>query len=386
MNIAYVTHTRFPTEKAHGHQIARVCAAMQHLKHTVTLVTPNIFTDIRQVPEKYYHLKKSIHVQKLPIFDALSSPFVPGFLAFHFSMASYRKSLKAFFASQKFDVLYVRSPSIVSVLVKTKIPVLLELHEIPKRNQKNFVVQCNLCKKVVCLTVPMRDALVSLGVRPKKIIVEGDAVDLERFASPPTPTEAKHHFNLPEDTKIIGYVGSFVTRDKVEKGVQILIDALVTLRKSGENVHGFFVGGPQHWAQRYRKIALAKGLTDNDMTFHGMVPSKLVPDAIAACDVCVYPAPVPKHAFFKRDTSPLKLYEYFAVGVPVVCADIPPLHGLITKNIVKLVHPGSVSSLAGGIANVLSNPTDAKKRSSAAKTFVKNYTWEKRMQRIFDAL
>lgn len=386
MNIAYVTHTRFPTEKAHGHQIARVCASMQYLQNTVTLVTPNIFTEVRQASEKYYHLKQSIHIQKLPIFDALSSSFIPGFFAFHFTMASYRKALKVFFASHKFDLIYVRSPSILSSLLETTIPVVLELHDIPKRNQKSFVAECNRCKKVVCLTAPMKDALVSLGVRPKNIIVEGDAVDLDRFNSLLSTKKAKHHFNLPEDAKVIGYVGSFVTRDKLEKGAQILIDALVSLRKSGENVHGFFVGGPVYWADRYRKIALAKGLTDNDITFHGVVPSKVVPDAISACDVCVYPAPEPKNVFFKRDTSPLKLYEYFAVGTPVVCADIPPLHGLITKDIAKLIHPGSVSSLSAGIANVLAHPADARKRSAAAKKFVANHTWEKRMQRIFDAL
>ncbi|PIR53737.1 hypothetical protein COU75_04460 [Candidatus Peregrinibacteria bacterium CG10_big_fil_rev_8_21_14_0_10_42_8] len=386
MNIAYVTHTRFPTEKAHGHQIARVCAAMKHLKHTVTLVTPHIFTDIRQAPEKYYHLKHDIHVQKLPIFDALSSPFVPGKLAFHFTMHSYRKALKGYFLSHNFDLIYLRSPAILSSALSANIPVVLELHTLPKRNQKNFVSQCNQCKRVVCLTDLMRKELVSLGVKRAKIIVEGDAVDLERFKKIPSGKSARHHFNLPDDKRIIGYVGSFVTMDKIEKGVQLIIDSLVTMRKNGEPVHGFFVGGPLEWAQRYRKIALGKGLSEDDFTFHGTVQSKLVPDAIAACDVCVYPAPEPKNVFFKRDTSPLKVFEYLASGRPVVCADIPPLHSVLTKDVVKLVHPGSVSSLTAGLREVLRKNAEAKARSVRGLKLVQKYSWEKRMKRILDTL
>ncbi|MBT5468111.1 glycosyltransferase [Candidatus Peregrinibacteria bacterium] len=386
MNIAYVTHTRFPTEKAHGHQIARVCDALEHLKNEVTLVTPSIFTDIRQDPKRYYHLKSDIDMAYLPIFDALSSSFIPGKFAFHFTMHSYRRALKKYFASHTFDLIYVRSPAVLPTLLETGIPVVIELHTLPKRNQKSFAAECNRCKKVVCLTGPMRKELITFGVKKAKIIVEGDAVDLDRFKKLPSAKSARHHFNLPDDRKIIGYVGSFVTMDKIEKGLQFIIDSLVVMRKNDEQVHGFFVGGPLEWAQKYRKIALAKGLREDDFTFHGMVPSKLVPDAIAACDVCVYPAPEPKKAFFARDTSPLKVFEYLAAGRPVVSADIPPLHGVLTKETVKLVHPGSVTSLTGGIREVLAKKSEAKARTARGLKLVQKHSWEKRMKRILDAL
>ncbi len=386
MRIAYVTHTRFPTEKAHGHQIARVCSALKELKHDVTLIMPSIYTHIRQHPKKYYHLKHDFPVQSLPMFDALSSRLVPGKYAFHFAMKSYRKALRKYFSEHTYDLIYVRSPAVLSTLVRTGIPVVLELHTLPKRNKKRFVHYCTRCTKIVCLTKPMKQELVSLGVDSKKILVEGDAVDLERFTKIPSLKKAKHHFNLPDDQKVIGYIGSFVTMDKIEKGVPLIIDALSVMRKKGEPVHGFFVGGPEEWAERYRKIALGKGLTDHDFTFHDMVQSKLVPDAIAACDVCVYPAPEPKKAFFKRDTSPLKLYEYFATGRAVVCADIPPLHGHITKEVAQMVHPGSASSLVGGIREVLKNKAGSKKRIEKAKKLVSDHTWKKRMQRIVKAL
>lgn len=382
MKIAYVTHTRFPTEKAHGHQIARVAEAMVKLGHDVTVVSPDIQNAVRKHHLEYYHLKKDFSAEKLATYDAYQSKVIPGRFAFLFTMRSYRGSLLNYFADNRFDLLYARSPQVVASLVRTGRPVVLELHTLPRIRKSQFVANCKKCKKIVCLTSPMRDELVSLGVPKSKVIVEGDAVDLERFAKLPSAKKAKHHFAVPEDRKVIGYIGSLVTMDRVQKGVDILIKAMPLVRKTGHRPFLLVVGGPEEWLDRYRKLAIHAGLTDDDFKFHGSVPAKLVPDAIAACDVCVYPSPNPKHPFFRRDTSPLKIFEYLAAGKPVICADIPPVRDVLTKDLVRFVHSGSPTSLAGGIREVLEHPQDAKKRSQNGLKMIKNYSWEKRMKRI----
>ena len=386
MKIAYVTHTRFPTEKAHGHQIARVVDALLELGHDTTLIAPDLHTGVRQHHVKYYHLKHDIPVEMLDTFDALHSPLVPGKLAFLFTMHSYRGSLREYFADNEYDLLYVRSPQLLGQLHKTGIPVVLELHSLPRHGKSRFVAHCNKCKKVICLTTPMRDELAKWGVKKGKMIVEGDAVDLKRFSKLPSTKNAKHHFGLPEDRPIIGYIGSLVTMDKVEKGVNHLIKALIPLRKHDHSPYLFVVGGPENWIERYRKMALHSGYTDHDFTFHGPVQAKLVPDAIAACDICVYPAPNNKKPYFKRDTSPLKLFEYAAAGKPIVCADLPPIRDVFSKKEVRFFHPGSESSLAGGIRELLEKPSVAKSHAAAALKIVKNHTWEKRMKRIMDSV
>ena len=386
MKIAYVTHTRYPTEKAHGHQIARVGEALAKLGHDVTLISPDIKNAIRHEHVQYYHLEKDFAVEKIKTYDAFQSKIIPGRFAFLFTMKSYRGSLKEYFADNTVDLLYARSPQVLPALLSTKIPVVLELHTLPKRGRSRFTALCKKCKRIVCLTTPMRDELVSWGVSAKKIIVEGDAVDLERFANLPSSKKAKHHFALPEDRLIIGYVGSLVTMDKVQKGVDILIKAMPAIRQHYPNTFLFVVGGPENWIEHYRKLAIEKGMTDHDFLFHGPVRPKLVPDAMAACDICVYPSPVPAHQYFKRDTSPLKLFEYLASGTPVVCADIPPVRDIVDKTIVRFVHPGSVSSLAGGIRDILEHPKEAKERSEKGLTMIKNHSWKKRMGRILSSL
>src|SRR3989338_8403193 len=96
MRITYVTHTRFPTEKAHGYQVAQVCHAMAALDHEVTLVTPTVGVAPAESAFRFYGITESFSILRLQQFDALSSSFVPGQLAFAVAMISYRYALKVF--------------------------------------------------------------------------------------------------------------------------------------------------------------------------------------------------------------------------------------------------------------------------------------------------
>ncbi len=386
MKISYISHTRFPTEKAHGHQIARVCEALTQLQHDVTLVAPDIRRNVMQDFKKYYALRSAFSLVLLPTKDALLSKCIPGRFAFYFTMRSYRASLSVFLTKHRSDLLYTRSPHLLSILLSTRLPVLLELHTLPRYGRRRFVWLCNRCKRIVCLTTPMRNELVTWGVDPKKTIVEGDAVDLERFSALPSAKSAKRTFNLPADAKVIGYVGSLITMDSVEKGVDLLFRAAMQLKKLQYPVFVFVVGGPAAWCIRYRKAALHAGLTEESFHFQGHIASKRVPEAMAACDILVYPAPAKKHPYFLRDTSPLKLFEYLASGRPVVCADIPPIRDIVDASVVRFARPGSASSLAGAIRDVLDHPNDAKTRASKSLEIIREHTWKKRMDRIVQGL
>lgn len=386
MRIAYVTHTRFPTEKAHGHQVGHVCNAMADLGHKVTLIAPDLPTGIRQDAFAFYRLPKVFTLTKLHALDALNHPLIPGVLAFLLSMRSYGGSLGKYFTSHRFDLLYARSPVIASALLKSGMPVMLELHTLPKRRSSGFVKLCNRCRLVICLTSPMCDELHAWGVEKKRLMVEPDAFDPERFRKMPTAREAKRKFHLPEDRPVVGYVGSLVTFDNLQKGVKILVDAVSRLKKQGVPVFGFILGDPEKWRKHYLHHARVVGLTEDDILFHDALPSHRVPEALAACDMLVYPAPEPKHAFFRRDTSPLKLFEYLASGIPVIAADIPPLRDVVDKTTVRLVQPGSETSLAGAIKEVLQHPREASVRATKGELVVGEHTWKKRMARILKKL
>lgn len=377
MKIAYVAHTRYPTEKAHGLQVTRVCEAMTALSHTVTLVAPGVHNEVQEDFATYYNVQHPFVVTHLPTKDALLSPVIPGRFAMMFTMQSYRRALCSYFKNEQFDLLYARSPHILPALLHTGIPVVLELHTLPRSGHKKFVDQCKKCSRVVCLTAPMKDQLAKWGVPADHIIVEGDAVDITRFAA----LDARM-FSLSTSKPIVGYIGSLTTMDHLEKGVDLLIRSAAMER----NFFTFVVGGPDIMVQKYTELASSLGLTDSDIHFEGRVPAADVPAAIRKCDICVYPAPKSNHTFFTRDTSPLKLFEYLAAGVPIVCADIPPVRDVVDEQSVWFFEPGNAQSLAQAISRTLNNADESAQKTLLGKDIAAHHTWEKRMGRIIEAL
>lgn len=387
MRIVYVTQTRFPTEKAHGHQIAQVCDALASLGHEVTLIASDIPTAVTEDPHRYYAVEKSFAVRHLHQFNALYSPFVPGALAFMVGMASYRRSLRRDIrANGSADLYYIRSAAVLSPLLATGKPVILELHTLPRRGRRRFVRLCNRCRLVVCLTSLMQAELVQWGVNPERLVTEGDGVDLSRFAALSHSDDPRGMFNLPTGRAILGYAGSLVTHDSLEKGVGQVLEAAAELKKRGKPVFTWIVGGPRQWQQVYRYRANALNLTAEDIRFSDPVPAGAVPSVLAAMDVCAYPAPVSDHPFFLRDTSPLKLLEYFAAKRPVVCADIPPVHDLCDATSVTFCAPGSGASMADAICAILDDTKNAQRKVAAAQHVAQERGWGKRMERILAAI
>ena len=380
MNITYVTHTRFPVERAHGKQIAHVCSAMATLGHDVQLIKPSMTCSVTEDPYAYYGVPNNFQIQQIPHFNTSRAWWIPGCLNFVTTMHLYREALRAYLRTTTSDLYYCRSQEVIDPLIETGVPVILELHTLPRRRIARFVKRCNVCACVGCLTTPMRDALVAMGVEEGRVVVEGDEVDLSPFEKKIDPTEAKKAFGLPMDTPIIGYVGSFVTHGDLEKGVGDVIQAL-----SSTEAHGFVVGGPTKWRERYQQQAADLDISSS-ITFHDPVPASQVPLALAACDICVYPAPKSDHPYFTRDTSPLKLFEYLAAAKPIVAADLPTVRDLLSEDTAMFYQPGNTDALTNVISKLITDPEFAAKLASNGFNLVQNHSWNNRMNRILQGI
>lgn len=379
MKIIYVTQSRFPTEKAHGYQVAEVCSAMSGLGHEVALVSPTVKTPITESPFGYYDVPENFQWARLKNFDALNAWFIPNQISFMISMHSYRKKLDQFFESNSADLLYCRSHVVLSPMLKTGKPVILELHTLPRHRRSRFVQLCNKCKRVVCLTSQMREELVSWGVDGNRVIVEGDAVRESALRDVSSLDDFQERLSgIP----LIGYVGSLVARNTLSKGVEVLIEALGILKKQGLSFRGLIVGGPERWKKKYEDQARAIGLSSEDISFTGKVPASEVPSKISSCDVLIYPAPASNHSYYIRDTSPLKIFEYMASGRPIVAADIPPIRDILDEGTAVFCKPGDAESLADAVRKVLGDPEVAHQMACRARQHVEGYTWEKRVARI----
>lgn len=382
MKIAYVCHSRFPTEKAYGHQMAQVCDALTENGHEITFFRPRIVNRITQDPREYYALHGDLRTETIESFDALSARWIPERFAAALINRSYAKCLRRYLNSSHYDALILRSAPLLPTLLRTNMPIIFEAHTLPRVGVRSFAAQLQRCALVVCLTSMQRNALIAAGVAAARIVVEPDGVDLRRFENKESPMQAKNRWKLPRDRTIIGYCGSLVTRTNVEKGVRTIIEAMVTVRKQSPDALAWIIGGPQEWMEKYEKISNNTGLKDV-ITFQGPIAAQDVPSALAACDICIYPAPASDDPFFLRDTSPMKLFEYMAAGKAIICAGIPPVHDVLNDGEATFFRPGDAAALARAIQSVKQSTNGNFPLPAPGK--IARFDWRQRMGRIIEA-
>ncbi len=384
MRIAYCTNVRLPSERAHGHQIAKVVKALRDMDHEVEIFAPFRKNDIEASFESYYGLTSPVRLHHLGTTDGIAAWWAPGLLGLKLTTFLLQRSLGKMFdkRAKEFDLIYTRTPEILSALTGHNVPVVVELHRIPRIGVHTFLRQLRRTRLVIALTSQMRQALIDMGVSDVPVIVEGDAVDLHDFDALPDAAGTRASLKVPEGVPLIVYAGQLKSMG-LSKGIPELIGALSILRQRGKEFRAVIAGGPEGEKEKFES-----GLPEElkrCVTFSGHIAHLKVPTLLTAADILVYPAPKSSHPFYLRDTSPLKLFEYMASGKPIVAADLPPLRDVVDETMVTFSEPGSEESLAKGILAILEDPAAAAKKAQVARGAAENYTWEKRMKRILEA-
>lgn len=162
------------------------------------------------------------------------------------------------------------------------------------------------------------------------------------------------------------------------KGVDVVLRSLPLLPEVALKIVGGFPS--ERDLPRLQALARDLGVTER-VTFTGLVDRARVPALLAAADILVLPnVPVSASA---GHTSPLKLFEYLAVGKPIVASDLPAIREVLRdgQNAV-LVEPGRPDALAAGIRRVLEDRTLAERIARGAFDEAPDYSWDRRAERI----
>ncbi len=179
---------------------------------------------------------------------------------------------------------------------------------------------------------------------------------------------------LAPDTKIVLYHGGFTA----ERGIEELIAAVPRVDGAVLVLLGF---GPL--AARYEAIAA-------DPATHGLVrilpavaPSELL-EWVASADVAAMP--ILPTTLNHRLTTPNKLFEAMAVGVPIVASDLPGMAPIVRSiDAGRLIDPADPASIAAGLNDVLRAP-EPERRARRARILAAahgTYNWEVQSARLF---
>jgi glycosyltransferase involved in cell wall biosynthesis len=387
-NLVYIANVRLPTEKAHGYQISKMCEAFALNGPEVMLLHPYRHqSDPRLVGRTvfdYYGIKPIFQVKTLKNLDVVMlNWFIPSrIFALIFFVHAFIWGYYAALVARQFraDLYYTRDTTIAYWLVRMGLPAVYEAHVVPNRGQKLLlrkIKRQSSLRLVVVLTSFLRQRFLDMSFSSDQVIVLPDGVDLDLFEGLPSKDDCRRRLGLPLGRPIIGYIGRFRTLE-MEKGIPELVEAMKDLSSvNGAEPLLLCVGGPMDAVPTYLELARRIGIPQDRIWFVDRVPNIEVPYWIRSCDVATIPWTWTEFsAYF---TSPLKLFEYMAAGVPILATDLPSIREVLRHGEnAWLVPPGDPKALTEGIRHLLENSDLAERLARQAKEDVHQYTWKRR--------
>ena len=227
----------------------------------------------------------------------------------------------------------------------------------------------------------MKEDFAKKGIKRAKMMPYPNGIDINRFSNV-DGGEIKKRYDL-NDSKVAVYVGAM---DKL-RHLDRLIHAFSKVKKERGKVKLLMVGEGTD-KTNLEKLANDLGIKD-DVIFTGQVYSYEIPNFITSADIGV--SPVPPLDFYKL-SSPIKIFEYMAMGKPMVAnEEIPEQKEVIEESGGGILVKFEEESFADGIMELLDNPERAKEMGEKGHEWViKNRTYEilarKLEERYFELL
>jgi glycosyltransferase involved in cell wall biosynthesis len=192
----------------------------------------------------------------------------------------------------------------------------------------------------------------------------------ERFARMPDKATARRTLELPPDAPIAVYTGGLLAW----KGADLLVEAARSL----PDVFVAIAGGMD---ADVKKLRTAAGGLPN-VRIDGFQSPDRVALYLAAADVGVVPNRSSPDISAKY-TSPLKVFESMAAGLPLVASDLPSLREILQDGVdAVLVKPDDAHALREGIAKLLSDADLRASMSARLRARAAAHTWDARARRL----
>jgi len=154
------------------------------------------------------------------------------------------------------------------------------------------------------------------------------------------------------------------------------------------DVQFLFAGGQQNDIKLVSEVVKRNNLKNVILT--GFIENAVLPKYQAACDVLMMPYQLEVSGSsggnIGKYLSPMKMFEYLAVGRPILSSELPVLKEILNENNSVLLPPEDVEKWADAIEKVKGNPEHSKSLGVEAKRNAENFSWQSRAEKILSEL
>ncbi len=220
--------------------------------------------------------------------------------------------------------------------------------------------------KVIAINKTLREYAITLGAIPGSTSIIGAGIDLNRFNPSVDGSAIRSAYSIGKEETVLFFMGWLYHFSGLK-------EVALELARSPDrypNLKILIVGDGDGLAD-LQKIREENQMEDK-LILTGKQPYEKIPEFIAASDICILPAD--PNEKIMQDIVPIKMYEYMAVGKPVISTNLPGIIREFGKEN-GILYAGT-PEMVPEMANILSAEGTIKNHGIAARLYVKDLDWD----------
>jgi len=228
---------------------------------------------------------------------------------------------------------------------------------------------------VITVNVACKRIFAERSCRPEKVGIVMNSPDEQIF-----PYRPAHSYRPVEEDShkpfVIMYHGSLVERN----GLELAVEALAQVRKTVPNAELKICGRSTPYLEQVMQNARALGLDGSVRYLGGKTLEELVGE-IEACDLGVIPN---QRNPFTDINTPTRIFEYLALGKPVIAPSTPGIMDYFTKDSLLLVESGNASDIARQIEYAALHYEEAIGVAQRGQQIYLKHSWKQERQTLVE--
>lgn len=221
---------------------------------------------------------------------------------------------------------------------------------------------------VVALSDELAETLAhNYGINQDDVYIMPLGVDVEKF---------EPDYTVHEPVSFV-YIGSI----ERYRGVAEFVEGITLLDPDvQENIRVDLYGsGDEDFIQELLADAESQSF---QMNWHGLVPHDEIPDRLVDSDVAI--SPLPEIEAY-RVSSPAKVFEYMAAGLPIIASDISPHRKVLTEQFAFITQP-TAQGFSEAIVAAVESQGRGIKMGETARIESRNHSWQARFEGLYQSI